>query len=355
MYVPSSGATTDAKPSCQTSAASSLEASSNRFASRIATYGSKSVIPSRMPFDLGRDPLPLLRLDDVVVDVLVVGHAVDRRRSSRSAAAWRSRCSARPRRRPCSAPTLNVRSSLTPVAVRSRRSCRPSRAVGGDLERRLDLAVVDHLELRRRDPRLIEEDLLGVGQPPAGEGDLDLGARAGRRAAGRPPGWATRRRGRRAQSDRTSDAAKVGFMAGMGPVEAGGSAGRRIGSGRVSDEPRLAVCGRVTSIRGAGCRAIRRKVSGRTWLVERGRRVGVGRADRAPGRRRAAGRVPAPRACDRPAATRGRRPWRRSRSFLRDRSLWLTISTAKSGPPSQWVPRSSAGLPGRKTATSGQR
>src|SRR5271166_5434621 len=42
-------------------------------------------------------------------------------------------------------------------------------------------------------------------------------------------------------------------------------------------------------------------------------------------------------------------------NFSRERSNGLWISTAKSGPPNQWVLRSSAGLSGRKTATSGQR
>src|SRR5262249_19739041 len=44
----------------------------------------------------------------------------------------------------------------------------------GDLERGLDLPVVDGLELRHRDPGLVEEHLPGVAEPGAGEVDLDL-------------------------------------------------------------------------------------------------------------------------------------------------------------------------------------
>ena len=78
MYLPSSGARIEANPSCQIRAASSLEASSNRLALRIATEGSKSRDPQPHALDLGGDPVSLLGLDHVVVDVLVVGDAGDR-------------------------------------------------------------------------------------------------------------------------------------------------------------------------------------------------------------------------------------------------------------------------------------
>ncbi len=46
--------------------------------SRIATNGSKNVCAQPEAFDLRRDPLPLLGLDDEVVDVFVLDHSVDR-------------------------------------------------------------------------------------------------------------------------------------------------------------------------------------------------------------------------------------------------------------------------------------
>ena len=77
MYVPSCGATIEATGSWQQQGESSLAASSNRLASRIATYGSNSVVAEPHALDLGGDPLALLGLDGEVVDVLVLDDAGD--------------------------------------------------------------------------------------------------------------------------------------------------------------------------------------------------------------------------------------------------------------------------------------
>ena len=74
-----------------------------------------------------------------------------------------------------SAPTLKVRSSLMPVAVRTRKSCRPRAQSGAILSFGPDVVVVDLLEAERRDARLVVDDLLGVAQPRAGKCDLQLG------------------------------------------------------------------------------------------------------------------------------------------------------------------------------------
>ena len=117
---------------------------------------------------------PFLAVDGVIIDVLVVGHAVDGRlhrdRLRLGEVVVRLDLGH----------VLQGADAERPELADAGRGADPEvveaeRGVGGDLEGRLDLAVVDGLELRDGDPRLIEEDFLGVGQPLAGEVDLDLG------------------------------------------------------------------------------------------------------------------------------------------------------------------------------------
>ena len=69
-----------------------------------------------------------------------------------------------------------MRSSLIPVAVRTRRSCRPSGQSAAILILALTLLSSTFLSETRRDPGLVVEDLLGIAQPCAGKRDLELGA-----------------------------------------------------------------------------------------------------------------------------------------------------------------------------------
>ena len=75
MYLPSSGAMIDVKPSRHTRAASSLTPSSNRLAVQDGDARVELADPQPQALDLGRDPLALLGLDDEVIDVFVVGDA----------------------------------------------------------------------------------------------------------------------------------------------------------------------------------------------------------------------------------------------------------------------------------------
>ena len=104
------------------------------------------------------------------------------------------------------APTLNVRSSLMPVAVLHPQIVQTEQAVRRDLDLGLDVVVVELLEADRRDARLVVDDLLGIAQPGARERDLHLGAAL----AADGPDRAQRRRGRRTGVDQaTSKAASI--------------------------------------------------------------------------------------------------------------------------------------------------
>ncbi len=166
--------------------------------------------PQPHALDLDGDPLSLLGLDHVVVDVLVVGHAGDghvhRDRLRRGEVVVRLDLVDLLECPDAEGPQLadaGRRADAEVVQAQWR--------VGGDLELRLDAVVVDLRERNGRDAGLVEEDLLGVAQPGAGEGDLDLGAalaadRPDRRQAGAGRG------GQRCGQERRSAGRKEGFM-----------------------------------------------------------------------------------------------------------------------------------------------
>ncbi len=154
--------------------------------------------------------MPLLGLDRVIVDILVVGDPVDgtfiaigcgRVKSlfgSTSATSF-------------IAPTLKVFRGLTPVAVRSRKSCSPSGASGAIAKVAVTWPSADRLEAGGRNPRLIEQDLLGVGQPLAGQGHRDLGAAPAADGLHAADGRAGRGHGA-ATTVNASKAGKISFM-----------------------------------------------------------------------------------------------------------------------------------------------
>ena len=112
------------------------------------------------------------------------------------------------------APTLKVRSSLIPRRRADAEVVQAQGRVGGDLELRLDVVVVDLGDRDRGDSGLVEEDLLGVAQSGAGEGDLELGAalaadRPERRQAG------ASRRGDGSRRTERSAGPKRDFMDGV--------------------------------------------------------------------------------------------------------------------------------------------
>ena len=82
MYLPSSGAMIEANPSCQIERRVVAGGQLEPLGVEDRDVGVEQRDPQPDALDLGRDPLALLGLDDEVVDVLVVGDAVDRRRSS---------------------------------------------------------------------------------------------------------------------------------------------------------------------------------------------------------------------------------------------------------------------------------
>ena len=124
------------------------------------------------PFDLGGDPLALLGLDDVIVDVLAVHHSGDS-----DVQRNRLRC-----RKIAVGFLLGGRSKGTDpegLVFTDTTGCPhlghmlPQSAVGQHLDGRLDLAG-SRLELHDFETGAVEEDLLGVLQPSATEDHLVL-------------------------------------------------------------------------------------------------------------------------------------------------------------------------------------
>ena len=124
--------------------------------------------------DLGRQTLALLALDGEVIDVLVIDDAVDRdveRNLLRSGeVAVRLLL-------------LDDRQGADPEGAQLRDAAGGADAdgvlaepaVGGDLDRGLDLVVVDDFQLRDAEAGRVEENFLGVGQPGAVEGENGVG------------------------------------------------------------------------------------------------------------------------------------------------------------------------------------
>ena len=141
MYLPSSGATIEARQSWLSEgrvvAAGQLEA--GRVENR--DVGIEERVAQPQPFELGGEPLALLQLDDEVIDVFGLHDAADGARSAaigcgaaKSLFGSTSFTSGR-------VPTVNVRRLLTPVERADADGVDAEPAIGGDGEHGLDRVV----------------------------------------------------------------------------------------------------------------------------------------------------------------------------------------------------------------------
>src|SRR5262249_14527023 len=120
--------------------------------------------------DLDGQPLSLLQLDGVVIDVLGIDDTLDSHVERNllglvELAVGLLLSDGRQRPDPDGAQLADATLGPQPYRVFARKT------VLGDLDGRLDLAVVDDLELRDAEAGRVEEDFLSVGQPSAVEGE----------------------------------------------------------------------------------------------------------------------------------------------------------------------------------------
>ena len=125
--------------------------------------------------DLGGDPVPFFRLDRVIVDIFVVGDAIDSHATLNDlrlaeVVIWLDLGDL------LQGPNAEGSQLADPGGGSQPEVAKSQFRVGGNLEERLDVTVVDHFKLRCGDPWLIEDDFLGVGEPGPGEIDFKLGS-----------------------------------------------------------------------------------------------------------------------------------------------------------------------------------
>ena len=127
------------------------------------------------PLDLGADAIPLFGLDREVVDILIVGDAVDRDpgfdRLRLGEVVVRLDLGQFLESPDAEGPQLADAGRGPNADVMEAKQ-----SVGRDLQDGFDMAIVDHLKLYGRDAWLVVNDLLGVGEPGTGEIHLKLGA-----------------------------------------------------------------------------------------------------------------------------------------------------------------------------------